>query len=141
MPIYGPGEGEDLGNGIVIKATRDTTDGQFFMSEASIPPGFEVPPHYHETLHDMFYVLEGTLTLLYDGEEREAGPGTFALVPPGIVHAFFNRSDAPVRLLNLSVPGGFEDYMRELAGHLASGDATTPGQIGKIAMKYDMKLP
>ncbi len=141
MPIYGPGEGEDLGNGIVIKATSETTAGQFYLSESSIPPGFAIPPHYHETLHDMFYVLEGTLTLLYDGEEHEAGPGTFAVVPPGTVHAFSNRSDAPVRLLNLSVPGGFEDYLRELAGTLNEGDATTPERLGRIAAKYDMKLP
>ncbi|MDX6677912.1 MAG: hypothetical protein QOE31_1964 [Solirubrobacteraceae bacterium] len=141
MPIYGPGEGEDLGNGIVLKATRDTTAGQLFMSESTIPPGFAVPPHYHETLHDMFYVLDGTLTLLYDGEEHEAGLGTFAIVPPGIVHTFSNRSDAPVRMLNLTVPGGFEEYIRELAAAIASGGATTPEEIGKIAVKYDVKLP
>lgn len=141
MPIIRPGEGEDLGNGIVLKATRETTAGQLFISESTIAPGFSgPPPHFHETLHDMFYVLDGTLTLFYDGEEIEAGPGTFALVAPGTVHTFSNRSPGPVRMLNLVIPGGFEDYMRELAQAMASGSAMSPEAIGRIATKYDVTL-
>jgi mannose-6-phosphate isomerase-like protein (cupin superfamily) len=45
----------------------------------------------------MFYVLEGTLTMLIDGTNRRIGPGTFVCVPPGVVHAFSNPSGEPAR--------------------------------------------
>jgi quercetin dioxygenase-like cupin family protein len=139
MPIHAPGEGEALTVGpttLLIKATTEDTGGQLYLSESTVPPNAPTPPpHYHETLHDMFYVLEGTLTLHYDGEDLEAPAGTFACIPPGVVHTFYNRSDAPVRVLNFSVPGGFEAYLRDLAA--ASG----PDDFAQIAAKYDVRLP
>jgi uncharacterized cupin superfamily protein len=67
------------------------------MSEAVFPGP---PPHVHARPHDMFCVLEGTITMRLGGEEREAGPRTFVCAPPGVVHPFANRADAPARLLN-----------------------------------------
>jgi hypothetical protein len=87
----------------------------------------------------MFYVLEGTLTIRNGDEEIEAGPGTFFCAPPGTVHTFANRSDAPARFLNFNFPGGFENYMRELASAMNSGEPVTPETIGQIASKYDFK--
>ena len=117
--LQGPGEGEhhDAGSAqILIKADGEHTGGSLYLAESSLAPGFAgPPPHRHRRLHDMFYVLEGTLTLLLGEETVEAGPGSFACVPPGVVHAFRNDSDGPVRLLNFNTPAGFEHYMRDLA--------------------------
>jgi quercetin dioxygenase-like cupin family protein len=140
--VHGPGDGERLEVGpstLVIKAGSEDTDGTFFLSESEIAPGFPgPPPHTHETLHDMFYVLEGELTVLLGDETQIAAPGTFVCVPPGVVHTFSNASDAPVRFLNFNTPGGFERYMRELASAIMDGPVT-PDEIGKIASKYDFK--
>jgi quercetin dioxygenase-like cupin family protein len=142
--IHGPGEGEHHAVGassLTLKATSEYTDGGFFLSETVVEPGFPGPPlHRHRELTDMFYVLEGTLTLTVDGDELEAPPGTFACVPPGTVHTFANRSDGPVRFLNFNVPGGFEDYMRELAAALGKADGPPSSEdIGRIAAKYDFE--
>lgn len=65
--LYGPGEGEHYDAGpaqIVIKAAGEHTGGSFFLAESTLAPGFAgPPPHRHRELHDMFYVLDGTLTL------------------------------------------------------------------------------
>ena len=141
--IYGPGEGETLAIGpssLVIKATSDATSGGFFLSETTLAAGMSgPPPHVHETLHDMFYVLEGTLTIRLDDEEHAAPAGTFACAPPGTVHAFRNDSAAPVRFLNFNIPGGWEQYMRDLAAASAGGTPPTPEQIAQIASRYDFK--
>ncbi len=141
--LHGPGEGEvlEMGpNGLVIKATSEETGGRFFLSETTVAPGFPgPPPHVHDELVDMFYVLEGTLTLRLGDEELEAGPGTFACAPPGTVHTFSNRSDAPVRFLNFNTPGGWEQYMRDLAEASAAGVPPTPEEIGRIASRYDFR--
>jgi mannose-6-phosphate isomerase-like protein (cupin superfamily) len=137
-----PGEGERLGVGassITIKATSEHTGGSFYLGETVVEPGFPgPPPHVHERLHDMFYVLEGTMTVRLGDETVDAGPGTFVCVPPGFVHTFSNRSDQPVRFLNFNTPGGWEDYMRDLAAASADGPPT-PEQIGAIASRYDFK--
>jgi quercetin dioxygenase-like cupin family protein len=141
--VHEPGEGElhEMGpNAIVLKATSDDTEGAFFLSESTIAPGFPgPPPHVHENLHDMFYVLEGTLTMQLGGEELEARPGTFVCVPPGVVHTFSNRSDSTVRFLNFNTPGGWEGYMRDLAAAAAEGKGLTREDIGRIASRYDFR--
>lgn len=121
-----------------LKAVRETTGGSFSMSETTIVPGFPgPPPHVHRGIHDAFYVLEGTLTLRVGDETVEAQPGTFACVPPGVIHTFSNLSDAPVRFLNINSPGGWEAYLRELAGAMPSEGPPDPAVIADIAAKYD----
>ena len=138
--LQGPGEGEhhDAGSAqILIKADGEHTGGSFYLAESTLAPGFAgPPPHRHRRLHDMFYVLEGTLTLLLGEETVETGPGSFACVPPGVVHTFRNDSDGPVRLLNFNTPAGFEHYMRDLAEAARSGPLT-PDVIGRVASRYD----
>ena len=140
---HGPGEGERLSLGasqIVLKATAEDTGGAFFLSETTIEPGFPgPPPHTHEHICDMFYVLEGVLTMHLDGETRELGPGSFACAPPGTVHTFANPGAEPVRFLNFNTPGGFERYMRELAEATSDGPITSEA-IAEIASRHDFRV-
>jgi mannose-6-phosphate isomerase-like protein (cupin superfamily) len=141
--VLAEGEGEAHSAGasrITIKATGDATAGTFFLSENEIEAGFPgPPPHVHERLHDMFYVLEGTLTFQIGERTVEAVPGTFVCVPPGVTHTFSNRTDRPARVLNFNTPSGWEEYMRDLAAAFASGEPPTPEAIGRIASRYDFK--
>jgi quercetin dioxygenase-like cupin family protein len=141
--LHRPGEGErhDAGPAqILIKAAGEHTAGTFFLSESTLAPGFAgPPPHRHRELHDMFYVLEGTLTLRLGDRTVEAGPGTFACVPPGVVHTFRNDSDAPVRVLNFNTPAGWEHYMRDLA-EAASAGPLTPEVFTRVASRYDFEF-
>ena len=141
--LYGPGEGEhhDAGSAqIVIKAAGEHTGGSFFLAESTLAPGFAgPPPHRHRELHDMFYVLDGTLTLRLGDRTIEAGPGSFACVPPGVVHTFSNDGDGPVRLLNFNTPAGWENYMRDLA-EAAQSAPLTPEVIARVASRYDFEF-
>jgi mannose-6-phosphate isomerase-like protein (cupin superfamily) len=140
--VHRPGEGELIAgpSSVTIKATGEDTAGSFYLGEALIQPGFAgPPPHVHERLHDMFYVLEGTLTMQLGDETLDLDPGSFVCVPPGTVHTFSNRSDQPVRFLNFNTPAGWENYMRDLAAALSAG-TPTPEEIGRIASRYDFRL-
>ncbi len=139
--VHREGEGEQIAGGsVTIKATGDDTGGSFYLGEVVAPPAFPgPPPHTHERLHDMFYVLEGTLTMQVGDETLELGRGSFVCVPPGTVHTFANRSDEPVRFLNFNTPAGWENYMRDLAAVLAAG-APTQEEIGRIASQYDFEV-
>ena len=58
-------------------------------ARALLPADFEgVDPHTHPDHTDSFYVLEGEVEFLQDGEWHRAGPGTFLSVPPNVEHGF-----------------------------------------------------
>ena len=138
--VHRPGEGErhPVGSSeIVIKAAGEDTAGAFFLSESTIAPGFAgPPPHRHEQLVDMFYVLEGVLTVRLGEETHQLEGGSFVCVPAGVVHTFSNPSDIPVRFLNFNTPAGWENYMRDLA-ETAKAGPLTPDVIGRVASRYD----
>lgn len=142
--LLGAGGGEVLPMGpntIVVKATSEMTGGALFLSEVTYAAGMAgPPPHVHEGLTDMFWVLEGVLTVRLGEEEHEVGPGSFMCAPPGVVHTFRNASDAPVRFLNFNTPGGFEQYMRELSAAASGPEPMTSEQIGAIASRYDVRV-
>ena len=140
--VHRPNEGERIGgpSAVTIKATAEDTDGSLYLGEASVEPGFSGPPlHRHRELHDMFYVLEGSLSVTVGDETLELEAGSFACVPPGTPHTFANTTDQPVRFLNFNTPAGWENYMRDLGELLSSGDAT-PEAIGRIASRYDFEV-
>ena len=72
-------------------------------------------------------------------ETFELAPGAFACALPGTRHTFANRSDEPVRFLNINAPGGFEQYMRDLAAAAAAGPMTSE-RMGEIASRYDVRV-
>ena len=102
--VYRPGEGEQIGGPttVTIKATGEQTNDSFYLGETVAGPGFPgPPPHFHERLHDMFYVLDGTLTMRLGDETTELPAGTFVCVPPGVVHTFSKPEPQPGSLPQL----------------------------------------
>lgn len=92
---------------LVVKAGADDGAGHLAVVDERLAPGFQgPPPHRHGAMAGCFYVLEGEVTFTVGGEDLAAGPGDLALVRPGTVHAFANRSPAPARLLDVSAPAG-----------------------------------
>jgi mannose-6-phosphate isomerase-like protein (cupin superfamily) len=142
--VLGPGEGTTYVAGTatsVFKATRESTAGAFSLAEATIRPGTSgPPPHFHRELIDSFFVLDGTLAVTVGEEEVEAGPGAFACAPPGVVHTFANRNASPVSFLNLNTPGGWEDYIRDLAAAIPADGPPDPRLMGEILARHDLVL-
>ncbi len=105
--VVQPGGGRRVGNVEFLARSQDTP--RFNLAVIAIAPHREGPDlHAHSAEDDAFYVLEGELIFTVDGEEVAAGPGTFVLVPPGVLHTFANRGDDVVRMLNIHAPAGFD---------------------------------
>jgi mannose-6-phosphate isomerase-like protein (cupin superfamily) len=137
-----PCEGERVrlgASGALIRAGGDDGAGHVTVLETDLAPGFPGPvPHRHRDMVDSFYPLEGSLAITLDGAEREAGPGSHALAPPGAVHTFSNPSERRVRFLNVMAPGGFERYLKEVEA-TQSGAAPAPAEMARIASRYDFE--
>jgi mannose-6-phosphate isomerase-like protein (cupin superfamily) len=137
--VLEPGDGEriDLGpTATVYKAAGPDADWKVTVAESYLAPGFPGPVlHRHREMHDIFYVLEGTVRFRLGGELRDLGPGAFVVVPPGMAHTFSNPHEAPARMLNIFAPAGLEGYLREVAGR----GVIDPAEMVRIASQYDFE--
>jgi len=117
--ILGSGEGRkyDMGAiGAVFKADETETGGLYSVSEWTLEPMHEGPgAHKHDGNDEMFYVLEGTASILIGDHWHQMPAGSFCLIPRGVVHDFRNEGTTPIRLFNVFVPGPFERLMPEIA--------------------------
>jgi mannose-6-phosphate isomerase-like protein (cupin superfamily) len=105
--VVRPGEGKLIGNVEFLARSDDTP--RFNLAVITIQPYGDGPgEHSHHEEDDSFYMLEGELVFVVDGEEVVAGPGTFLLVPPDVPHSFHNGSDQVARFVNVHAPAGFD---------------------------------
>lgn len=112
--LLGPSQGRayDMGHmRAIFKGDAVESAGAWSISEWELEPGCPGPGAHSHLEDDIFFVLEGTVSLMLGDQWSEAGPGSFACAPGGTVHDFANRSQAPARFLNITTPGGFEAAM------------------------------
>lgn len=116
--VLGPGEGREFPMGrlsAVFKADGAETAGRYSISEWWLAPHTKGPGAHRHDEDDVFYVLEGTMSVLVGDRWTDAPAGSFVLVPGGTPHDFENRSDARAGMLNVSAPGDFEPHMPAIA--------------------------
>jgi mannose-6-phosphate isomerase-like protein (cupin superfamily) len=109
--VIPPGGGRRVGNVEFLALSEHTP--RFNLSIITMAPGRNGPePHVHEDEDDSFLVLDDEMTFMVGDEELIAPAGTFVLVPPGVLHTFTNRTDHPVRMVNIHAPAGFDRRLR-----------------------------
>jgi mannose-6-phosphate isomerase-like protein (cupin superfamily) len=116
--VLAPGQGRPYPMGrisAIFKADGDETAQRYSISEWWLDPHTKGPGAHAHPEDDVFYVLAGTMSLLIDTEWIEAPFGSFVLVPGHVTHDFENRSAERAGLLNISVPGDFEQDMPGIA--------------------------
>jgi mannose-6-phosphate isomerase-like protein (cupin superfamily) len=110
----------------VFKADGDETRNGYSVSEWWLEPHTQGPGAHSHAKDDLFYVLEGTMSILIGERWFEAPKGSFVLVPGGVTHDFENRDASRAGVLNFSIPGDFEQQMPAIAQWFAEhppGDA------------------
>lgn len=96
-------------------ATGDRTAGRFGLYRWTFGDEETGPdPHFHRSISEQFYVLEGEVRLYDGGSWITARSGDFLYVPEGGIHGFRGRDRASMLLM--FAPGGpREDYFETLA--------------------------
>jgi quercetin dioxygenase-like cupin family protein len=116
--VIPPGGGEVIGDSAERRVEILSDGDAVHATWSRFGPGRDgADPHIHRRHTDIFYVLEGELTVRLGLEDElvVVPKGALARVPPMVVHGFRNGSDAEMRYLNFHAPGvGFADYMRGL---------------------------
>ncbi len=128
-------------------AEGDDTSRGYAIWEAVVPPGGGPPPHIQSREDEGFYVLEGEITFVADGQEVVARKGSFLNIPRGVLHTFRNQSPADARMLILVAPAGMEKMFEE-AGNVVTDPSARPSpltpeelaKMGSIAPKYGIEI-
>jgi mannose-6-phosphate isomerase-like protein (cupin superfamily) len=128
-----------------VKADADRTGGTFSLLEFLDFEGSTVPLHANERWDRGFYVLDGRYTFVIRETVHSASAGTWIFVPRDVVHAW--RCDSSEgRLLNVTVPGGFEEFYREVGqsltdrGRLPAKTAPDLAVVSMAAAKYGVRI-
>jgi uncharacterized cupin superfamily protein len=61
--------------------------------------------HKHERQEEVYLVLEGTLSLAIEGQERDLGPGELVRVAPDVRRQLINRGPERLAILALGAAG------------------------------------
>ena len=116
--VLAPGQGRAYPMGrisAVFKADETETESKYSVSEWWLDPHTQGPGAHSHAEDDLFYVIEGTMSVLVGERWIEAPRGSFVLIPGGVTHDFENRGPVRAGVLNFSVPGPFEPEMPGIA--------------------------
>ena len=96
-----------------LRVTGEQTGGALAVADHLARRGNASPVHVHDRDDETFFVLDGELRVLVGEEEHTAGPGTVAVLPRRVGHAYVVTS-ATARFLTLHTPAGFEQFATEV---------------------------
>ena len=98
----------------------------FGVNAIEIPPGYEMPRHFHDEQEELYFVHRGRIEFEFgDGTTHVLGEGGLARVDAATVRQIKNVGDGPALFV---VAGGKDGYVGR-DGKLPEGETTRVGPI------------
>lgn len=144
----GAGEARWWGDSLsIIKTSSETTAGRIAVIDNYAVEGAAAPLHIHHNEGELFYVIDGTLTIWAGGKVINATTGSFVYGPSGVPHTFVVTSPT-ARYLLITEPAGFEQFVREVSAPAeklalpppAVRQSPYPDRMISIAAKYGIEI-
>ena len=137
------GEGERTyrarGSVMFFKALAERDDGDFSLMERTLPPGGRRPPaHRHTNCSEGYFVLDGRVSVVVEGDEVTMGPDEFLLVPRGTAHTFGNAGAEEARLLVIHAPA-MDAYFAGLHELWNRGEPPSPDEERALMARFGME--
>ena len=119
-------------------ATGAGTGGEFGLYRWTFGAGVSGPdPHFHRTISESFFILEGTVKL-YNGDTWiDATAGDFLYVPVGGIHGFKHEDDEPASMLLLFAPGAPREEYFETLAEIGRGRTMTDEERAEFFLRHD----
>ncbi len=146
--IVPPGGGHNFwvyGDQDNIKLTSRETGGSLMVMETTVHPHEGPPLHIHRNEDEAFYVVDGEMKVVDNGQESIVGTGALVFMPRNSVHRFENVRETPSVILVMFIPGGFEGYLMEMGTPLVEGQPRPEGpvdydKVARVAPKYGLEM-
>lgn len=113
-----------MGGCWTILANTEQTGGCYCILEVLFRKGLVVPPRVYKERDEMLYILDGTISVLFNDHTVEAKMGALVYIPSGTVYSFRVESEG-AHCLNLHTRSGFEDFI-QLVGTEIRGTKQAP---------------
>ncbi len=124
-----------------ILVGAEQSGGNWWLARVISEPARKTSLPVHLNADEQFYVLEGFLSVWWDGRWQNLPAGALAIVPRRLPHALGNRSRA--RFLASGSPAGFEKFFPDIeatARPLPYGSPEFLAELAKVYTKYDSEL-
>jgi quercetin dioxygenase-like cupin family protein len=121
-----------LGMPLTMLCEARETGGAWSLFEEEVPLGMGPPPHRHDW-DEAYYILDGEVDFIIDGQAVRSARGDFNYLPRGTVHGFKGASDASARVLIFAAPAHGSEFFQELSREIHSlpEDGSKIPEIGR----------
>ena len=150
IKVVRPGEGEHwcgLGEKFAFKLGPEDTGGIFSLTEVVAQPRNGPPLHLHRREDELFYVLEGDFAFSFQDRVLTRSKGFAVHLPKNMPHTYNNIGSRAGRMLVITIPCGFEGFIRAWAHPIESLEAPPPppcesdlDRLVAAAPKYGIEL-
>ena len=128
------------GNGTQLWLLADASDccGALGANRLRLEVGAAgAKPHHHKRSSEAFYVLDGALEMVIDGETVTVEKGGYAVIPPGVVHSF-GAAPGQVADVFITLTPGIDrfDYFRMLPS-IMRGEVDAEA-LAEVHDRYDV---
>lgn len=137
-----PGQDTNIGvpgSAIFHRAKSSDTNGVFSVVELVTEPGQGVSLHVHTHEDELVYVVDGQLEVTLGDQKMTATAGVLALLPRGIPHGFTNTGGTPSRLLDVILPGTFDNYFVALHNLFDGAGMADEAKLNELAETYGIR--
>lgn len=144
LAVVRAGEGEqvqvgDVSMDLVVPA-RATESGIAVQVWTLGPRKLSAPPHRHEREDEIFYILEGEVTIWQDGIVERAQTGELVVLPRGRFHTFWNAGNETARLLVMIAPGKLESYFKGASDLIRPDAPPDLERLGQLVQQYGVTI-
>ncbi len=67
-------------------------------------PGEDFKAHFHNTMEENFFILEGEVDIVVDGTVHHLVPGQLIHIEPAEIHYVMNNGKVPVKMISTLAP-------------------------------------
>jgi mannose-6-phosphate isomerase-like protein (cupin superfamily) len=100
---------------IRVWVRSESTGGVYSCVECAVAPKvMGPPPHLHKALDELMYVLEGTASVMVEGEVIQIAAGGWHFRPRNLRHTFWNGADQPLRFVDMYFNQPFEEFLERI---------------------------
>jgi quercetin dioxygenase-like cupin family protein len=136
------------GERAVVRVGAEESGGELAIADLYVSPGGAVAgEHVHPGIEEVFTVVEGSVGFRLDGREDVAGPGRRLVVPPGVVHYWWNAGDGEAHVVvelrgDAGLLDGFVTMLSNIFAMAREGETDAKGrpnllQAALFARKFD----
>jgi mannose-6-phosphate isomerase-like protein (cupin superfamily) len=135
------------------KVGAEQTEGRLLQLVGSEPRGAASPLHVYRNADELYYVIDGEVTIFVGDERIEAQAGDVVLAPKGVPNAFVVRSERAEVLVTFSPAGvkgpagvGLDGFFREIGIPVVDGEAPPqaaepdPEEFSRKAARYGCEI-